>query len=154
MSEFLENVSSYTNKSKSSDVHSLTFYTSGLSSFCELNQLGLIATGQHLDKKHATIECRFTKAPEPCPKCGALGLSRGTVERRLAHLPYGHRPTTLLLRIRRWKCSNCNSFWQENSSSAAPSRSRLSYGAIHWALSAIVVDHLSISRVADHLGAA
>lgn len=154
MSEFLENVSSYTNKSKSPDVHHLTFSTPDLSSFCELNQLGLVATGQHLDKKQATIECRFTKAPESCPECDALGSSRGTVERRLAHFPYGHRPTTLLLRIRRWKCSNCNTFWQEDSSSAAPSRSRLSYGAIHWALSAIVVDHLSVSRVADHLGVA
>lgn len=132
-------------------MHNLTFSTPDLSSFCELNKLGLVATGQHLDKHHVTIECRFTKAPEPCPKCGVPGASRGTAQRRLAHVPYGQRPTTLLLRIRRWRCVSCQCFWLENTSSAAPPRSKLSFGAIRWALAAIVVDHLSVSRVAAHL---
>ena len=134
-------------------MHNLTFSSPDLSSFCQLNKLGLIATGQHITAKHAVIECRFTNAPEPCPNCGACGVSRGTVARRLAHAPYGHRLTTLLLRIRRWSC-DCGHFWQEDCSSAAPPRSRLSYGAIRWALAAIVLDHLSVSRVAAHLGVA
>src|SRR5690554_1821830 len=116
----------------------LTFSSPDLSSFCQLNNLGLVATGQHLCAKHAVIECRFTKAPEPCPKCGSAGLSRGTVERHLAHAPYGQRSTRLLLRIRRWRCV-CGCFWHEDTSSAAPPRSKLSHGAIRWALAAIAV---------------
>src|SRR5690554_7655571 len=116
----------------------LTFSSPDLSSFCQLNNLGLTATGQHLCAEHAVIECRFTKAPEPCPKCGAAGVSRGTVDRHLAHTPYGQRPTRLLLRIRRWRCA-CGCFWHEDTSSAAPPRSKLSHGAIRWALAAIAL---------------
>src|SRR5690625_7362342 len=93
----------------------LTFSSPDLSSFCQLNSLGLTATGQHLCAERAVIECRFTKAPEPCPKCGAAGVSRGTVDRHLAHTPYGQRPTRLLLRIRRWRCV-CGCFWHEDRS--------------------------------------
>lgn len=134
-------------------MHNLTFSSPDLSSFCQLNKLGLVATGQRLCERLTVIECRFTKAPEPCPKCGASGVSRGTVGRRLAHAPYGQRPTKLLLRIRRWRCV-CGWFWHEDSTSAAPPRSKLSYGAIRWALAAIVLDHLSVPRVASHLDVA
>ncbi|NLU13868.1 MAG: ISL3 family transposase [Gammaproteobacteria bacterium] len=134
-------------------MNNLTFSSHDLSSFCQLNNLGLVATGQHLCAKHAVIECRFTKAAEPCPKCGSAGLSRGTVERHLAHAPYGQRSTRLLLRIRRWRCV-CGCFWHEDTSSAAPPRSKLSHGAIRWALAAIVLDDLSVSRIANHLGVA
>ncbi|HKM16029.1 MAG TPA: ISL3 family transposase [Marinospirillum sp.] len=130
-----------------------TFSTPDLSTFCQLNKLGLVATGQHTNEKHAVIECRFTQSPKPCPQCAASGISRGTVDRRLSHVLYGQRPTTLLLRIRRFSCA-CGCFWHEDTSSAAPSRSKLSYGAIRWALAAIVIDHLSVSRVAAHLGVA
>ena len=44
----------------------------------------LTATGQHLCAERAVIECRFTKAPEPCPKCGAAGASRGTTDQKPA----------------------------------------------------------------------
>lgn len=134
-------------------MNNLTFSSPDLSSFCQLNNLGLTATGQHLCAERAVIECRFTKAPEPCPKCGAAGVSRGTVDRHLAHTPYGQRPTRLLLRIRRWRCA-CGCFWHEDTSSAAPPRSKLSHGAIRWALVAIVLDDLSVSRVANHLDVA
>ena len=63
------------------------------------------------------------------------------------------RPTRLLLRIRRWSCV-CGCFWHEDTSSAAPPRSKLSHGAIRWALAAIVLDDLSVSRVANHLDVA
>ena len=42
----------------------------------------------------------------------------------------------------------------EDTNSAAPPRSKLSYGAIRWALAAIVLDDLSVSRVANHLDVA
>ncbi|NLW06076.1 MAG: ISL3 family transposase, partial [Pseudomonadaceae bacterium] len=42
-----------------------TFSSPNLSSFCQLNKLGLVATGQHITESHAVLECRFTKLPEP-----------------------------------------------------------------------------------------
>ena len=108
-------------------MNDLTFSSPDLSSFYRLNNLGLVATGQHLCAEHAVIECRFTKAPEPCPKCAAAGVSRGTIDRHLAHTPYGQRPTKLLLRIRRWRCF-CGCLWHEDTSSAAPPRSKLPMG--------------------------
>lgn len=137
----------------SSNVNDLTFSSPDLSSFCQLNNLGLVATGQHLCAEYAVIEYRFTKAPEPCPKCAAAGVSRGTIDRHLAHTPYGQQPTTLLLRIRRWRCA-CGCFWHEDTSSAASPRSKLSHRAIRWGLAALVLDDLSISRIAKHLGVA
>ncbi len=35
---------------------------------------------------------------------------------------------------------------------AAEPRSKLSRGALRWALTALVVDHLTVARVAGHLG--
>src|SRR3546814_15178506 len=49
---------------------------------------------------------------------------------------------------------SCGCFWHEDTNSAAPPRSKLSYGAIRWALAAIVLDHLSVSRVASQLDVA
>lgn len=37
----------------------------------------------------------------------ARGVPRDTVTRSLAHEPFGRRPTTLLIRIRRYKCAGC-----------------------------------------------
>src|SRR5690606_12339869 len=130
----------------------LTFSSPDLSSFCQPNNLGLTATGQHLCAERAVIECRFTKAPEPCPKCGLL-VFHAVLTIGILLTPYGQRPTRLLLRIRRWRRA-CGCFWHEDTSSAAPPRSKLSHGAIRWALAAIVLDDLSVSRIANHLDVA
>lgn len=87
-----------------------------------------------------------------CTHCGAMGIPRATITRHLTHVPYGHRPTTLLLRIRRYTCTECGRFWQEDTSSAAPARVKLTHTALDWALRALVLDHLSVNRVAEVLG--
>jgi len=38
---------------------------------------------------------------------GCQGLPRDTVTRALAHEPLGWRPTTLLVTVRRYRCSGC-----------------------------------------------
>ena len=134
------------------DVHHATFATPDLSVFCRLDELGLVAVGQRLEPDRAVIECRVA-APEPwCRGCGSQGLSRGTDARLLAHEPFGHRPTTLLVRVRRYKCSGCGRCWREDLTSVAPGRTKLSRGALRWALEGIVLDHLSVSRIAAGLG--
>ena len=42
--------------------------------------------------------------------------------------------------------------WREDTSAVAPARARLSRGGLAWALEALVVDHLTVTRVAAGLG--
>lgn len=73
---------------------------------------------------------------------------RGTVIRRLSHVPFGWRPTILEVRHRRYRCSDCRRVWRQDLSQAAEPRSKLTRGALDWALHGLVVEHLSVSRIA------
>jgi len=73
------------------------------------------------------------------------------VTRRLAHEPFGWRPTTLLITIRRFRCAGCGHVWRQDTSRAAESRAKLSRRALRWALEAVVCQHLSMARVAEAL---
>ena len=129
-----------------------TFAAPDLTTFCRLDELGLIVTGQRLAPDSAVLECRVARADSRCRECGVVGVPRGSVVRRLAHAPFGHRPTTLLVRVRRYRCVGCLRVWREDTSRAAPARAKVSRGGLGWALKALVVDHLSMSRVAAGLG--
>lgn len=129
-----------------------TFAAPCLTTFCRLDELGLEAVGQILEPDRAVIECRVIEADPWCRKCGAEGVVRDTVTRQLAHEPFGHRPTTLLIRVRRYRCENCGKVWREDTGKAAAPRARISRGGLGWALEGIVVDHLTVSRVAAGLG--
>jgi hypothetical protein len=74
------------------------------------------------------------------------------VTRRLAHEPFGWRPTTLLVTVRRYRCTGCGHVWRQNTSRAAEPRVTLSRRGLRWALEGIVVQHLTVARVADGLG--
>ena len=123
-----------------------------LSLFCRLDELGLEAVGQLLEPGRATLECRVLERDDWCQRCGAEGVPRDTVIRRLAHEPFGHRPTTLLVRVRRYRCSGCGRTWRQAMTAAAAPRAKVSRGGLRWALERIVLDHLSVSRVTAGLG--
>ena len=123
-----------------------------LTTFCRLDELGLEAVGQHLEADRAVIECRVVENDPWCRKCGAEGVPRDTVVRRLAHEPFGHRPTTLLVRVRRYRCAHCGKTWRQDTTKAAAPRAKISRGGLGWALTAIVVDHLTVTRAAAGLG--
>ena len=129
-----------------------TFDPADLTVYCRLDELGLVAVGQRIERHRAVLECRIIKRDQWCRWCGAEGTSRGTEPRRLAHVPFGERPTILLVRVRRYRCSGCGRSWRQDTSQAAEPRSKLSRGALTWALTALVLDHLTISRVAARLG--
>ena len=129
-----------------------TFAAPDLTTFCRLDELGLVATGQRLSPDRAVVECRVVGSDPWCRGCGEQGVPRGTVTRSLAHEPFGHRPTTLRVRVRRYRCHGCERVWREDMSRAAPPRAKISRGAVAWALRALVVDHLSMSRIAAGLG--
>ncbi|KQO01665.1 transposase [Arthrobacter sp. Leaf234] len=129
-----------------------TFVRPDLTTFCRLDELGLEAIGQHLRPDEAVIECRVAHADPWCRKCGAEGRPRDTITRQLAHEPFGHRPTTLLVRVCRYRCAGCGSTWRQDTDAAVERRGKISRRGLAWALEAVVVDHLTVSRVAAGLG--
>lgn len=129
-----------------------TFDAPCLTTFCRLDELGLEAVGQRLDADRAVLECRVVAPDRWCRKCGCQGTPRDTVIRQLAHEPFGHRPTTLLIRVRRYKCTGCGRVWRQDTTAAAPARAKISRGGLAWGLAGLVLDHLSVSRVAAGLG--
>ena len=74
----------------------------------------LEAVGQHLAPDRAVLECRVVERDQWCRRCGAEGVPRDTVTRELAHEPFGHRPTTLVIRVRRYRCSGCGRIWRQD----------------------------------------
>lgn len=131
-----------------------TFSAPNLDTFCLLDRLGLTAVGQLLEADRAVLECRVLAPDDWCHHCGTQGVPRGSVVRRLAHVPLGWRPTTLHVRVRRYRCATCARVWRQDTSDAAAPRSKLSRHAVLWALKCLVLDRMSIARVAAGLGVA
>ncbi len=128
------------------------FVPPDLTSCCRLDGLGLVVTGQRLQPDRAVLACRVVADDPWCRRCGAAGDVRDSVTRRLAHEPFGWRPTTLVVSLRRYRCPSCRHVWRQDMAQAAGPRARLSRRALAWALEALVVGHLSISRIAEAMG--
>lgn len=129
-----------------------TFLPPDLTTFARLNELGLEAVGQLVTDEQATLACRVVDPDDWCHRCGAHGTPRDTVTRRLAHVPFGTRPTHLHVRVRRYRCTECGHVWRQNTHQAAEPRARLSRAGLAWGLEGIVCQHLSVSRIAEVLG--
>jgi transposase len=130
----------------------VTFVRPDLTTFCRLDELGLEVVGQQLDGDGAVLACRVAEPDRWCRRCGCEGAPRDTVTRRLAHEPLGWRPTTLLVTIRRYRCDGCGHVWRQDTSKAAEPRAKLSRRGLRWALEGLVVQHLTVARVAEGLG--
>ncbi len=131
-----------------------TFARPDLTAFCRLEDLGLVVTGQQVEPDRAVLACRVADPDPWCRRCGSEGLPRDSVTRKLAHEPFGWRPTTLLITVRRYACSGCGHVWRQDLSRAAEPRAKLSRGGLRWALAGIVCQHLTVARVAEGLGVA
>lgn len=123
-----------------------------LTTFANLDGLGLTAIGQHLAPTKAEILCEVTNPDPYCQTCGTPGTPRDTVTRRLAHEPFGWRPTVLVIKHRRYRCNNCRRVWREDLTGAAAPRQKISRTALHWALTGLVTQLLSVSRIAEGFG--
>jgi len=128
-----------------------TFARPDLTTFARLDELGLEVVGQRVEPGRAVLACRVVEPDQWCRRCGCEGAVRDSVVRRLAHEPFGWRPTTLEVRVRRYRCTGCGHVWRQDATAAAEPRSKLSRGALAWALRALVVGHLSVARVAEAL---
>jgi transposase len=128
------------------------FSCPALTTFCRLDELGLEVTGQRLEPDRAFLSCRVVEPDQWCRRCGCEGVPRDTVVRQLAHEPFGWRPTTLLVTLRRYRCTGCGHVWRQDASKAAEPRAKLSRRGLRWALEGIVLAHLTVARVAEGLG--
>lgn len=136
------------------DMVDATFAAPDLTTFCRLDELGLAVTGQLLEPGRAVLACRVVDDDRWCRRCGCEGMVRDTVIRRLAHEPFGWRPTTLVVTVRRYRCTGCGHVWRQDTRRAASPRAKLSRRALRWALEALVVQHLTVARVAEALAVA
>ncbi|WP_375388275.1 ISL3 family transposase [uncultured Amnibacterium sp.] len=131
-----------------------TFAASDLSSFAGLDGLGLRAVGQRLEADRAVIACRVVADDDWCRRCGCQGVPRDSVVRKLAHAPLGWRPTTLHVVLRRYACTGCGYVWRQDTGDAAAPRAKLTKTALRWSLEALLVQKLTVARVADALDVA
>jgi hypothetical protein len=110
-----EEGSSHTAHPEDLDVYDATpaagFACADMTTFCGLDELGLEVTGQRLEPGRGVLACRVVEPDGSdgrwCRRCGCQGVPRDSVTRRLAHEPFGWRPTTLLVPIRRYRCTGC-----------------------------------------------
>ena len=128
-----------------------TFTRPDLTTFTRLDELGLVVVGQRLEPTRAVLACRVVEPDDWCRRCGCEGIPRGTLVRRLAHEPFGWRPTVLEVIVRRYRCTGCGHVWRQDTTAAAEPRAKLSRRALGWALEGLVVAHLSVSRIAEAL---
>ena len=129
----------------------VTFSAPDLDGFCGLDLLGLTVTGQLVGDDRTVLTCRVVEPDGWCRRCGAEGEWHDTVARELAHVPLGWRPTILRLRVRRWRCTGCGHVWRQDTTAAAEVKAKLSRHAVLWALKSLVIDRLSIARIAGML---
>jgi transposase len=73
------------------------------------------------------------------------------VVRRLAHEPLGWRPTVLEVSVRRYRCTGSGHVWRQDTTQAAEPRAKLSRRGLRRALEGLVVQHLTVARVAEGL---
>jgi transposase len=135
-------------------VRDAIFDAPDLTAFCRLDELGLEVVGQRVETDRAVLACRTvgTERDRWCRRCGSEGTPRDSVIRRLAHAPFGWRPTTLAVTVARYSCEPCARVWRQDMSAAAPPRAKISRGGLRWALAGIVCQHLTVARVAEALG--
>ncbi|PFG33780.1 transposase [Sanguibacter antarcticus] len=131
-----------------------TFTRPDLTTFCRLDELGLEAIGQRLEPDRAVLACRITEPDNWCRRCGCEGIFRDSVTRELAHEPLGWRPTTLVLTVRRYQCTGCSHVWRQDTNAAAEPRSKISRRGLRWALEGLVLQHLTVARIAEGLAVA
>ena len=130
-----------------------------LESAFRLDAREVVITGQAAaDERGREVLVFETRLVEPrcwCSVCGCAGRSRGSRSRLLTHCPNGPRPVKLLVRLLRYACADCGTYWSERVPEAlAASGAKLTVAAINWALVSVVLDALSINAVARNLGAA
>ena len=141
---------------KDLDVDDVTFCPPDVTTFAGLGELGLVVVGQDVTARAAVLECRVVPGEDDafCRRCGAegVGVTASRVGWRTRRSGGGPR-----------RCSSgcaatgarpAGGCGARTRARAADPRARLSRGAVAWALHGLVVQHLTVARVAEALGVA
>ena len=128
-----------------------TFACPDLTTFTRLDELGLEVVGQRLEPDRAVLACRVVEPDQWCRRCGCEGTPRDTVVRRLAHEPFGWRPTMLLVTVRRYRCAELRARVAPGHQQGRRAAGEVVPAGVRWALEGLVVAHLTVARVAEGL---
>ena len=71
------------------DMSHATFSAPDMTTYCGLEELGLVAVGMRCQGGGFVLKCRAANPARLCPGCGRPGYSLGSRTRRLAHEPRG-----------------------------------------------------------------
>ena len=71
---------------------------------------------------------------------------------RLAHESYGWRSAISHVSVRRYRYLECAHVWRQDMSQAADPRAKLSRATVRWALTDMVVHHLTVTRLVQARG--
>jgi transposase len=91
-----------------------------LTTFACVDELGLEVTGQRLEPTRAVLACRVVESDDWCHRCGEQERAHDTAVRELAHEPFGGRPTTLAVTVRRNRCTGFGHVWRPGMTSGTP----------------------------------
>ena len=69
--------SSDTDRPEDLDLSHATFGAPDLTTFCNLDALGLVVAGQRVDVRRAVLECHVVDADDECRSCGGRGSPIG-----------------------------------------------------------------------------
>lgn len=72
--------------------------------FSRLDRLGLTAVDFQVQPDHSVITCVPTTPARNCPDCVGAGRCHDRVVRKIAHMPYGWKPTILKILVPRYRC--------------------------------------------------
>lgn len=122
-----------------------------LTTICRLDNIDLACTDQPIIRRKGVFECRTNTADDWCRACAGHGTINDTVVRQLVHEPFGHRPTTLHIRLRGYKCDECGRVWPQYTTAAAPPRGKRSRTGDEWALRALVIDYDTVPVIVAKL---
>jgi transposase len=119
-------------------------------------ELGVTITNAALDGETTVVFCDLlSDGPGRCPGCGAVGIYRDSVERRVSDVPVAGHPLVLRVRVARYRCprGGCERevFCHDTGRLARPGASTTRRCA-RFVLRRLMWDRTTVAAVARELG--
>jgi transposase len=119
-------------------------------------ELGVTITDAAVDGGITVVWCELlTSGAGRCPGCGAVGVYRDRVERRLTDLPAAGHPMQLRVRVPRYRCpaSGCERvIFCQDTSRLARAGATTTRRCARYVLHRLVGDRVTVAAVARELG--
>lgn len=120
---------------------------------CRTAELGLTITGAADAGSRTIIECQALDPINACPQCRHAGVFRDHTIRTLTDLPIVGFPTTLKVRLPRYRCTNdcCDQKYFQAGLACACDHTKVTDRVTRWILQRLAIDRMSISATAKSL---